>query len=62
MEKIKATTAASYILNGNLFLQPKLRPLGAFVILFHLFGTLQSKKTKIFCFEFQFESLKPNLY
>ena len=62
MEKIKDTIAASYNLDGNLFLQPKLRPLGAFVILFHLFGTFQSKKTKIFCFEFQFESLKPKSF
>ena len=62
MEKIKDTTAASYNLDGNLCLQPKLHPLGAFVILFHLFGTLQSKKTKIFCFVCQFKPMKPNLY
>ena len=62
MEKIKDTTAASYNLDGNLFLQLTLRPLGAFVILFHLFGTLQSQKTKIFCFVCQFKPLKPNLY
>ena len=62
MEKIKDTTAASYNLDGNLFLQPKLRPLGAFVILFHLFGALQSQKTKIFCFVCQFKPLKPNLH
>ena len=42
MEKIKDTTAASYNLDRNLFLQPKLDPLGAYVILFHLFDTLQS--------------------
>ena len=42
MEKIKDTTAASYNLDENLFLQRKLRRLGAFVILFHLFGALQS--------------------